>query len=93
MNSSCPLPSGQYPKITMAHGSGGRIMHRLIQETFAESLGLDLVKDLNDAAVLALKSASGKLAFTTDSYVVRPLFFPGGISVPWLFSALSTIWP
>ena len=62
----------------MAHGGGGRIMHRLIEETVASPLGLSPEHDLNDAAVLALDKHPGRLAFTTDSYVVRPLFFPGG---------------
>lgn len=61
-------------RILLGHGSGGTLMHRLIKERFAPEFDL---KALNDSAVLTgLKK--GKIAFTTDSYVVSPIFFPGG---------------
>lgn len=62
-------------KITLAHGSGGEMSSRLIADVFYDAFGTDGAK-ANDAAVLSL--AGGKLAFTTDSFVVSPLFFPGG---------------
>ena len=62
--------------ITLAHGSGGRKMHRLIQQTFVRYFGNPALRRLEDAAVLKL--GSGRIALTTDSYVVQPLFFPGG---------------
>ncbi|MCK4910543.1 MAG: hydrogenase expression/formation protein HypE, partial [Thermodesulfovibrionales bacterium] len=61
-------------KILLGHGSGGRMMHELVSSRFAPAFG---IKGLGDAAVLEL-SQKGRLAVTTDSYVVSPLFFPGG---------------
>jgi hydrogenase expression/formation protein HypE len=61
-------------RILMGHGSGGRMMHRLIHELIAPAFAMD---HLADAAVLDIPKG-GKLAFTTDSYVVSPIFFPGG---------------
>jgi hydrogenase expression/formation protein HypE len=61
-------------KILMGHGSGGRMMHELISNHFAPAFNME---GMGDAAVLDLK-AKGRLAMSTDSYVVSPLFFPGG---------------
>ncbi|MFA5353133.1 MAG: hydrogenase expression/formation protein HypE [Thermodesulfovibrionales bacterium] len=63
--------------ILLGHGSGGKLMHKLIREFFAPEFGME---ELNDAAVVDITEAGkgGRLAFTTDSYVVSPLFFPGG---------------
>lgn len=62
-------------RITMAHGSGGVLMHKLIKEIVLKELDNPIADKLNDSALLKM---SGKyLAFTTDSYVVKPLFFPG----------------
>jgi hydrogenase expression/formation protein HypE len=69
---SCPLPM-QGPFVNMAHGGGGRMMHRLIRDVF---LGGDECSGLHDGAVI--ESQSNRLAYTTDSFVVRPLVFPGG---------------
>ena len=72
---SCPIPIQQYPTILLAHGGGGRLMHQLIEQMFLPVFGSpDRVQ--HDAAVLSLPGH--RIAFTTDSYVVRPLFFPGG---------------
>ncbi len=60
--------------IQLAHGSGGRMMHQLIREYFVPAFDL---RELGDSAVLK-NTFSGKMAVTTDSYVVSPLFFPGG---------------
>ncbi|OGO03471.1 MAG: hydrogenase expression/formation protein HypE [Chloroflexi bacterium RBG_13_53_26] len=59
----------------MAHGSGGKLAHELIEKTFLEALSNPLLARLDDSAVFDFK---GRLAFTTDSYVVKPIFFPGG---------------
>src|SRR5262245_61306630 len=70
--------------ITLAHGSGGRAMHELVEGLFLEYLRNPLLEKLEDQAVFEIKNANGngngamKLAFTTDSYVVDPIFFPGG---------------
>jgi hydrogenase expression/formation protein HypE len=77
---SCPIPISTYPRILLAHGGGGRLMRDLIEKIFCESFG-SRASDLHDSAVLqwtAPSSGTPRLAFTTDSYVVRPLFFPGG---------------
>lgn len=62
-------------RILLAHGSGGKLAHDLVQEMFVDVLGNPILAKLDDAAVF---TASGRLAFTTDSYVVTPIFFPGG---------------
>jgi hydrogenase expression/formation protein HypE len=61
-------------KILLAHGSGGKLMHDLIQ-SFLPDLANPILEKMDDSAVF---NVSGKLAFTTDSYVVNPIFFPGG---------------
>jgi hydrogenase expression/formation protein HypE len=62
-------------KILLAHGSGGKLSHDLVEKNFIPLLKNPLLDKLDDAAVFEL---SGRLAFTTDSYVVSPIFFPGG---------------
>jgi len=62
-------------KILLAHGSGGKLAHELIEKGFLPQLSNPLLNKLDDSAVFDL---SGRLAFTTDSYVVNPIFFPGG---------------
>ncbi len=62
--------------IQMAHGNGGILMHRLIKELLLPHFGYEKAEDLNDSAILAMQKKS--IAFTTDTYVVNPLFFPGG---------------
>ena len=74
-SSRCPIPLDQYPHVLMAHGGGGRLMHQLIDRMFLPAFG-DHPDWRHDAARLDLPH--GRLAFTTDSYVVSPLFFPGG---------------
>lgn len=67
--------------ITMAHGSGGKAMRELIERLFVEAFDNPLLAAMEDQAVVSLEDLSRqgtKLAFTTDSYVVNPLFFPGG---------------
>lgn len=73
---SCPIPLDDYPEITLAHGGGGRLMHRLIEEMMLPVFGSPDPSVRHDGAVLA--SPGRRLAFTTDSHVVTPLFFPGG---------------
>ncbi|NQT31221.1 MAG: hydrogenase expression/formation protein HypE, partial [Deltaproteobacteria bacterium] len=62
-------------KILLAHGSGGRLAHDLVEKSFVKTLANPLLARLDDSAVFEV---SGRLAFTTDSYVVSPIFFPGG---------------
>jgi hydrogenase expression/formation protein HypE len=65
-------------RITMAHGGGGARMLELLQESVFPLLGEPVLLAAEDAAVIDLPAGSARLAFTTDSFVVRPLFFPGG---------------
>ena len=62
-------------KILMAHGSGGKLAHELVAKRFVRALANPVLDKLDDSAVIDF---SGRLAFTTDSYVVSPVFFPGG---------------
>jgi hydrogenase expression/formation protein HypE len=73
---SCPFPFDDYPYITLAHGGGGRLMHRLIDDLFADVFHNPQLRTDHDGAILP--ASSRPLAFTTDSHVVSPLFFPGG---------------
>jgi hydrogenase expression/formation protein HypE len=63
-------------RVDLSHGSGGRAMAQLISEIFAENFRNDLLAQGNDQAVFS--APPGRLAMTTDGYVVSPLFFPGG---------------
>lgn len=72
---NCPLPKLDFDLITMGHGSGGLLTHRLLESGVFNVLKNDLLDPHHDGAFLDLK---GKTAFTTDSYVVSPIFFPGG---------------
>ncbi len=76
MNKACPLPLRQYPRVVMGHGGGGRLMKRLIEDLFMAAFGTS-AKEAHDAAVLP-GTDGDRLAMTTDSYVIHPLFFPGG---------------
>ena len=74
---SCPVPSGSAREtILMAHGGGGRLTQRLIESLFLPQFDNPALRELHDGAVL--EAGGVKLAFTTDSFVIRPLFFPGG---------------
>jgi hydrogenase expression/formation protein HypE len=76
MNTSCPIPIQQYPHVLLAHGGGGKLMHQLLEKVFGPAFANPILDQRHDSA--AFDVPPGKLAFTTDSYVVRPLFFPGG---------------
>lgn len=73
---SCPLPLRDYPTIVMGHGGGGKLSAELIEHLFLPALGNNLLASLGDSTVLEI--GGQRLAFSTDSYVVQPLFFPGG---------------
>ena len=75
-NPSCPLPIQQYSHVLMAHGGGGTLMHQLLENVFGKAFSNPILDTRHDSAQFTVPS--GKLAMTTDSYVVRPLFFPGG---------------
>lgn len=73
---SCPLPLADYPNVLLAHGGGGRLMNELIESLFLPAFGNPMLAQRNDGAVIGV--GGQRIAFTTDSYVVNPLFFPGG---------------
>ena len=72
----CPTPVNDSERIQLAHGGGGRRMHELLEGLLLPSFKNDLLLERHDGATLSI--AGTRLAFTTDSYVVKPLFFPGG---------------
>lgn len=72
----CPIPISEYPQVLLAHGGGGKLMHDLIEKMFVPAFHNPLLSERHDGAVFDVGPA--RLAFTTDSYVVKPLFFPGG---------------
>ncbi|MFZ5981362.1 MAG: hydrogenase expression/formation protein HypE [Candidatus Zixiibacteriota bacterium] len=74
---ACPIPISEYPRILLAHGGGGRLMHRLIDKIFIAAFGQQNPETRHDGALLDIK-LPGRAVLTTDSYVVHPLFFPGG---------------
>jgi hydrogenase expression/formation protein HypE len=75
-NWSCPLPLAGYPTIVMGHGGGGKLGNELVEFLFLPAFRNSALENLGDAALLDL--GAGKLAMSTDSFVVQPLFFPGG---------------
>ncbi len=79
-NWSCPLPLADYPSIVMGYGGGGKLGNELIEHLFLPAFRNPSLEDLGDAALLDLggEAPAGRLAMSTDSFVVRPLFFPGG---------------
>src|ERR1019366_8920416 len=76
MTTSCPIPISQYPHVLMAHGGGGKLMHQLLEEVFGKAFSNPILDSRHDSA--QFRVPPGRLAMTTDSYVVRPIFFPGG---------------
>lgn len=75
---SCPLPLRDHDRIVMGHGGGGKLSAELVEHLFLPAFGID-PRGLHDSAQLEIMNlGGGRLAFSTDSYVVRPLFFPGG---------------
>jgi hydrogenase expression/formation protein HypE len=75
-NWTCPLPLADYPTIVMGHGGGGKLGNELVEHLFLPAFRNPALENLGDAAVFEL--TSGRVAMSTDSFVVQPLFFPGG---------------
>jgi hydrogenase expression/formation protein HypE len=83
---TCPTPLAPPGQVLLGHGSGGRLTADLIRQLFLPAFGNEVLAALEDQATVPLPSANGVnlgatrpgLAFTTDSFVVRPIFFPGG---------------
>ena len=72
---SCPMPLRDHPSIVMGHGGGGQLSAELIEHLFVPAFGDGELAELADAAVL---DPGGLISFSTDTFVVRPRFFPGG---------------
>lgn len=75
MQLQCPMPKFDFEVITLGHGSGGLLTHRLLKSGVFDIFKNDILDQQHDGAIFQLE---GKLAFSTDSYVVSPIFFPGG---------------
>ena len=79
---TCPLPRSLYDRILLGHGSGGLLSAELIHRVFMPAFYNDVLSAMEDQATVRLPShghsAAPRIAITTDSFVVRPLFFPGG---------------
>lgn len=75
MQLSCPMPKFDFDVITLGHGSGGLLTHKLLQSGVFDILKNDLLDQQHDGASFEL---NGKVAFSSDSYVITPAFFPGG---------------
>lgn len=75
-NWSCPIPLRDYPTVILGHGGGGALSKDLVDHLFVPAFRNRELEALGDAALLTLQA--GRLAFSTDSFVVHPLFFPGG---------------
>lgn len=73
---NCPIPLRDHPTIVMGHGGGGKLSAELVEHLFLPAFGNSTLHQLGDSAQIAFNGA--RLAFSTDSFVVRPLFFPGG---------------
>lgn len=72
----CPIPISDYPTVMMAHGGGGRLTQMLIERMFLPAFANPTLETLHDGAVLDM--GGSRLAFATDSFIISPLFFPGG---------------
>jgi len=76
VNITCPAPLPGEDRVLLAHGGGGRLTHQLFESLFLKAFSNPALEERHDGAVVTIDGA--RLAFTTDSYVVRPIFFPGG---------------
>jgi len=75
MQFSCPTPEFDFETITLGHGSGGQLTNQLLEESIFRLFKNETLGKQHDGAILPM---SGKMAFSTDSFVVSPIFFPGG---------------
>src|SRR5450631_2120025 len=72
----CPTPVQQRDRIVLGHGSGGRLSAELLRDVFLPLFSNPVLDRMDDQAIVEIGGA--RIAFTTDSFVVQPLFFPGG---------------
>jgi hydrogenase expression/formation protein HypE len=90
MKLSCPMPKLDFDIITLGHGSGGLLTNKLLDSGVFDLLSNDWLDHRHDGAILDL---SGKTAFTTDSFVVSPIFSPEATSASWLYMERSMTLP
>jgi hydrogenase expression/formation protein HypE len=72
----CPIPISDYPSVQLAHGGGGKLSQMLIEGMFAETFDSPQLDVMHDGAILGV--GNSRIAFSTDSFVISPYFFPGG---------------
>jgi hydrogenase expression/formation protein HypE len=75
---SCPLPLRDYPNVVIGHGGGGKLGAELVEHLFVPAFKNPALENLGDSSVIQLAHGTSRIAMSTDSFVVRPLFFPGG---------------
>ena len=78
---TCPLPLRDYPKIVLGHGGGGKLSNELVENLFLPAFTNESLDKLSDSAQIDISDMlkeGGRLAYSTDSFVVQPLFFRGG---------------
>ncbi len=72
----CPIENNQYDTVTLAHGGGGKLTQNLIERVFLQEFGNELLNTMQDSTIVPVLNQH--IAVTTDSYVIKPVFFPGG---------------
>ena len=77
---NCPIPFTDSDRVLLAHGGGGRMTHQLISQVFYPAFRNPLLEQDHDGCVFLMEE--GRLAYSTDSFVVDPIFFPGGATIP-----------
>ncbi len=75
-DASCPIPITEYDKVMLAHGGGGSLSNKLIEKMFFSEFDNKYLNKMHDGAVFEIPK--GKMAISTDSFVIQPIFFPGG---------------
>jgi hydrogenase expression/formation protein HypE len=73
---ACPIPLSEYPHVLLAHGGGGKLTQQLIEKMLVPQFGNEALSRLHDGAIIEISGV--RLAMSTDSYVVKPVIFPGG---------------
>ena len=76
LTASCPLPITNYKQVVLAHGSGGKLSHQLVERMVLPQFRNEFLEPLHDGAIFPV--GNQRIAFSTDSFVVNPIFFPGG---------------
>src|SRR3989304_6660230 len=76
MGLSCPIPISDYKNVLLAHGGGGRLSQQMIRQMFVSRFQNEYLDQQHDGAIVSVEGM--RIAFSTDSYVIDPIFFPGG---------------